>query len=236
MRGSTRRPSGACTIETVHTLRTPPTRPVEAGVALDLMVLADSPDSCATVDVSSGALVRARFPGRPERPLRPFDVVRGVLADDPDGPDPTQPEAVTLAGPPEVVGRLKARPARRLLGPLLLPAGAEPFGFPGSAAPYWTVPGDRPSLALLHPQAAPRLVRRGADRVLCHFAWRGVEMELPVVDRAVRRALAAVDWPTLSGRSLARALGFDPSHLVLALTNPRDGRCYKVVTGFLPRP
>lgn len=223
-------------MEYVHTLRLPPTRTTEPGVGLELMVLSDSPQGCAAVDVSSGALVRAAFSGRTEAPLAPFDLVRAILAFDPDGPDPTQPEAVVLTQAPEVLGRMRGRAVRRLLAPLLLPQRAEPFGFPGSAAPYWTVPGDRPSLAVLRPSSGPSLVRRNGDVVACRFGWRDVELELPVVDNLAVRAASVSNGARVGGRALARVLGFEPTHLVLALTAPIDGRCYKVVAGFLPRP
>ncbi|HUZ43598.1 MAG TPA: hypothetical protein VMU63_04285 [Acidimicrobiales bacterium] len=218
----------------VHTV-TLPTRTTQPGSTLDLMVLADGPEGCAAVDVRSGSLVRASYPGRPDRPLAAFDLIRVVLAEDPDGPDPTQPEGVSLVATPQVLGRVRRRRVRRLLEPLTLPAGAEPFGFPGSATPYWLVPGDRPSLAVLRPQSGPQL-KRYRDGLFCRFGWRGVEVELPLVDRAARRLATAADTPRLSGGQLAGTLGFMPSHLVLALTTPHEGRCYKVVAGLLPAP
>lgn len=230
--GSTREAGPGSTIGGVHAVVLP-TRTTQPGSTLDLMVLADGPEGCAAVDVRSGSLVRATYPGRLERPLTAFDIVRAVLAEDPDGPDPTQPEAVALATTPELVGRMRGRRARRLLGPLALPAGADPFGFPGSATPYWLVPGDRPSLALLRPQSGPVLsVAEGV--LMCRFGWRSVDLELPVVDRVARRALAAVGAARLGGQLLSSALGFSPSQLVLALTTPHEGRCYKVVAGLLP--
>ncbi|HEX5266697.1 MAG TPA: hypothetical protein VFW24_07975 [Acidimicrobiales bacterium] len=211
-----------------------PTRAADPGTNLGLMVLCDGPEGCAAVDVSSGALVRGRYSAPAGSALAPFDLVRAVIAEDPDCPDPTQPEAVALAGPPERVGRLRRRQVRRLVAPLLLPAGEQPFGFPGSAAQYWTVPGDRPSLAVLAPQR-PALVRdRGEGDVVCRFGWAGVEVELPVADQPVRRA--AGPRSVLTGGDLEQLLGFAPTLLVLALSDPQDGRCYKVVVGFLPRP
>ena len=213
-----------------------PTRPVEPGTTLSLMVLADGPEGCAAVDISSGALVRAHYPRDPAPVLEPFDVARAVIAADPDCPDPTQPDAVPLEAPPERVGRVRRRQARRLVTPLLLPPGEQPFGFAGSAAQYWTVPGDRPSLALMSPQRPAAVRVRGEGGVFCRFGWGSVDLELPVADPLVRRAATAGDWPVLSGAGLRQALGFDPALLVLALSAPQDGRCYKVVAGFLPQP
>ncbi len=201
------------------------------------MVLSDSPEGCAAVDVESGALVRLHYPGRPEAPLVPFSVVKATLTDDPDGPDPTQPEAVSLDGPPEVVGRLRGRRARKLLGPLMLPSGAEPLGFPGSAVPYWMAPGDRPSLALLSPEGGRILLRRSAGgATFCQYRWRKAEVELPLADRLAIQAMDAGPFARLAGGAIERAVGFRPRHLVIALSSPQDGRCYKVVSGLLPSP
>jgi len=212
------------------------TRAAEPGTKLSLMVLADGPEGCAAVDVSSGALVRAIYSGEPEKPLQPFELVRAVIAEDPDGPDPTQPDAVSLTAPPEPAGRVRGRQARRLIAPVLLPAGEPPFGFPGSAAQYWTIPGDRPSLAVLAPDRAPTVQMHGHDSVTCRFAWSGADHELPVADRRLRHAMAAGDWPRLSGPTLRQVLGFDPAWLLVALSAPQAGRCYKVVAGMLARP
>ena len=211
-----------------------PTRAADPGTTLSLLVLCDGPEGCAAVDVSSGALVRARYTGPADPPLVPFDLVRAVIGQDPDTPDPTQPEAVALEEAPQRVARLRRRRLRRLVDPVLLPAGEQLFGFAGSAAQYWTVPGDRPSLAVLAPQR-PALVRdRGQGDVVCRFGWGGVELELPVADQPVRRAAAARS--VLTGTELGQVLGFRPDLLVVALSDPQDGRCYKVVVGFLPRP
>lgn len=211
------------------------TRSVAPGAMLTLMVLADGPEGCATIDISSGALVRAAYPGRPDSPLGVYDLVRAPIAEDPDGPDPTQPEAVSLAAAPTSAGRLRGRQARRLIEPLLLPDGQEPLGFAGSAIPYWTVPGNRPSLALLRPQRPPVVQYRPSGRLVCRFGWRNVELELPVAEPRVAEAMAA-GWPRLGGKALDQVLGYGAAYLLVALSAPQSGRCYKVVAGFLPRP
>ncbi|HEV2369075.1 MAG TPA: hypothetical protein VGR90_04325 [Acidimicrobiales bacterium] len=215
------------------------TREADPGTTLSLMVLADWPEGFAAVDVSSGALVRGNYPRHPEAPeqaAKPFDVVRVVIAEDPDGPDPTQPEAVAFLAPPERLGGMRRRRARRLLDPLLLPAGEVPMGFPGSAAQYWTIPGDRPSLAVLVSERPPTVVTRADGDVACRFGWGGVELELGVDDRRLRHAMVAGDWSRLAGGTLRQVLGYEPALVVLALSAPRAGRCYKVVAGLLPQP
>lgn len=213
-----------------------PTRAADPGTKLSLLVLCDGAEGCAAVDVTSGALVRARYPSGPAPALAPFDLVRAVIAEDPDFPDPTQPEAVALEGPPERTGRLRGRRLRKLIGPLELPAGEQLFGFAGSAAQYWTVPGDRPSLAVISPQRPPTVRDRGPGGVVCRFGWGGVDLELPVADQRLRQVAGGGARPLLGGPELRNLLGFDPALLVVALSDPQDGRCYKVVAGFLPRP
>jgi hypothetical protein len=63
---------------------------------------------CAGVDLASGALVRAWSAEPSAHQLRPYDVVSVTLDElgaDFDGvPDPCQPEALVLAGPPNRSG------------------------------------------------------------------------------------------------------------------------------------
>jgi hypothetical protein len=40
----------------------------------------------------------------------------------------------------------------------------------------------------------------------------------------------------LSGKALSTALGFRPHFIVVSISRPRDGHCYKTVTAILPRP
>jgi len=40
----------------------------------------------------------------------------------------------------------------------------------------------------------------------------------------------------LSGKGLSTALGFKPHFIVVSVSRPRDGHCYKTVTAILPRP
>jgi hypothetical protein len=54
-----------------------------------------------------------------------------------------------------------------------------------------------------------------------------------------RRAIAALDAARrdrLSGKDPEGALGFRPHYLVVVLSRPRDGHCYKTVAALLPRP
>jgi hypothetical protein len=202
------------------------------GAKLSLMVLADSPEGCACVDLGSGALVRTELPTDPAGAWRPFEVIDVSLADDPD-PDPTQPEAVILDEPPVRHGRLRGRKARRTLAGLALPAGEQPLGFPGSAVPYWAVAGDRPSVAVVKPDRGPLLMRRHGE-VMCRFGCGRMEAELPLADPRALAAVARASEQRLGGALLGRLLGYRPEYLVVMLSRPHDGRCYRVVTAVLP--
>jgi hypothetical protein len=58
---------------------------------------------------------------------------------------------------------------------------------------------------------------------------------LPVEDRLAIRSIGAARRERLAGKDLATALGFRPEYLLVSLTQPRDGHCYKVLTAVLPR-
>jgi hypothetical protein len=210
-----------------------PRRVDTPGTMLELLVVASDRDSCAGVDLVSGALVRAWSPWPLDPTLRPFDVVSVTLDDDhPDlVPDPYQPEAVVAAGPPSTIGRLTGRRAERYLRRLVHPAGRPLLWIHGPAVPFWERTQDHPSIALVEPEGRALITRRagvGSGWLTCRFGWRGVEVELPLTDRRVAVAMA---------RSGRRAMGSGKGdRLVVALTPPVDGHCHKVVAGILPRP
>jgi hypothetical protein len=212
--------------------------PVERGVHRCL-VLAYGPEDIAAVELRSGAFVRLRVDeGTGDSDgLLPFDLVDAVWAEDPQRDDLAQPEAVSLSGPPVAVGRLRGRRARRLLKSLLAPPTSHLLGFPGSAAPYWEFAGTRPSVALVAPSRGPLLFRRrGDDSVWARFGWPGNDHWLPVEDRRALACLWASGRERLSGRALTGALGFEPHYLLVTVSRPRQGHCYKTVAALLPRP
>jgi hypothetical protein len=49
------------------------------------------------------------------------------------------------------------------------------------------------------------------------------------------RALDAARTERLSGKTLATALGFAPRYLLVSVTGPREGHCYKVCSAILPK-
>jgi len=78
--------------------------------------------------------------------------------------------------------------------------------------------------------------RRHADRsTWVRFGWDRDDVWLPVEDRHAARALDAARRERLSGKALATALGFEPQYLLVTVSPPRDGHCYKVCAAVLPR-
>jgi hypothetical protein len=193
-------------------------RSTEPGTHLQLLVLTSTSDGCIAVDTASGALVRASYhvPDGVEMEPQPavFDLVQASIgpADD-EALEPSLPEAVQLTGPPHRVGHLSKRKAERLLRPLVHPPREPLLGIPGPAVAFWELRGNRPSVALVEPERPPAVVRRGPGSGLrCRFQWRGSGQELPLLAPPVTPA----------------------RRLLVALTPPVDGRCYKVVAGLLP--
>lgn len=204
----------------------------EPGTILSLMVLAAGTSHCAGVDLDTGVLVRAWWdapaPGAAGPPMRPFDVAEVVVAGDEDAvPDPSEPEALVLAGPPAPAGRVPGRRAERLLRPLLHPGHAPLLHSHGPTVPFWERRADHPSIALVEVPGGVHL-HRERGYLGCRFVWRGTERELPCLDR---RVAAAMD------RDGRRHLVVDRRpRLLVALTPPIDGHCHKVVEAVLPRP
>ena len=214
--------------------------PTAGGSTLHLLVLSSTRDDTTAVDLATRTVMRLRvpWPEGHEPDLGTFDVVEVTLADDPERDDLAQPEAATVADLPRQVGTLRGRQVCASCcggwsaspdGPLL--------GFPGPSAPYWEFRGFRPSVALIEPTRGPQLIRRPGRRTRPGSAsagtattsgsrWRTATPPAPST-RARRERL--------SGKSLATALGFEPQYLLVTVSRPRDGHCYKVCAAVLPR-
>jgi hypothetical protein len=210
----------------------PPLPAARGGGQVQLLVLAAGTAGCAAVDVATGTLVRAHYSGPAPEPLAPYDLVVAQLGD--DDHLAFAPESVVIADTPARVGRLTGRRAERYLRPLLHPPTAHLLGSVGPTVPFWTLRADRPSLGLVAPDGI--VVDRARTGLRCRFRWRRVTYDLPIHDPRVTRALDHPAATCLSGRALARALGWAPDRLLVALTPPRKGHCYKVVAAVLPRP
>jgi hypothetical protein len=89
-------------------------------------------------------------------------------------------------------------------------------------------------VALVEPTRGPQLIRRGDGSTWVRFGWEREDVWLPVEDRHAVRALDAARRERMAGKDLAAALGFQPEYLLVSVTRPRDGHCYKVLTAILP--
>ena len=220
------------------------------GTPIHALVLSAHRSSMVGIDLASGAFVRVTHPepatvpqhldaqtapAPPQVRARMFDVVVGRMADvaEQDLP-PEHPEALVLARVPQVVGRMRGRQLDRYLRPALHPRNQPLLGFCGPSTPFWTIDHDRPSVALVQPESEPS-VRVSPLGVRCSFRWQGHINELPVDDPRVH---ARLDWfpqNPLRGHALADVLGFRPGLVLLTLSTPNAGHCYKQATGLLPR-
>lgn len=217
-----------------------PSQPPPSTAASRFLILARDQDDVTAVELATGALVRLRVPWQsPEDPPEapPYAVVDAVVAGDPENDDLAHPEALTLAGEPQPAGALHGRQVRKLLRHLLAPPTEHLLGFPGSSWPYWQFEGNRPSAALVEPTQGPVLFRRRSDdSAWARFGWPRSDMWVAVEDQAAVSALWGGHRDRLAGRDLDRALGFKPAYLLVTLSPPRQGYCYKRVSAFLPRP
>jgi len=198
-----------------------------------MLVLAPEPGGCVGVDLDSGAFVRAIFPYPPAEPLATFDVTSSPIGEPVNPPDTVRPEAVELAAPPQRIGALPPRRAERYLQALRHPAHGPLLGFQGVSVPYWTLGGDRPSLALVEPSDGPLLVAAGVGYD-CRFGWQGNVHQVPVGDGRLIAALADSRLRRSSPRELARLLGYHPGRLLLVVAGPSDGHCTKQLAALLP--
>ena len=197
-----------------------------------MLVLAPQPDGCVGIDLDSGAFVRALFPVGGE-PLEPFAVTSAPIGRPVDPPDTVRPEAVALQSPPARIGSLSPRRAERYLQALRHPAHGPLLGFQGVSVPYWTLTGDRPSLALVEPTEGP-LVLAGAGGYECRFGWHGTVHQFPLGDRSLAHELYRLRRRRSSPRELTRIMGYRPGRLLIVVAGPTDGYCTKQVAALLP--
>jgi len=204
-------------------------RVVVAGAELRMLVLAGGHRETVGVDLATGALVRAGHPGAAPPPAT-FDVVAAEIAGSAEPPDDARPEAVELTAAPRRVGRMGRHRARRRLSHLAHPRRVPVLGLATDAVPYWTLAGDRPSVALLEVATPPEL-RWGPSGLECAFRWAASDHELPLTPEAAERLLAGLE--AASG-DLTRVLGYWPRRLLVVLSAPVEGYCQKAVAALLP--
>jgi hypothetical protein len=212
--------------------------PTSGGSTLHLLVLSSTREDTTVVDLATRTVMRVRVPWPEDHDpdIATFDVVEVTLAPDPERDDLAQPEATTVADLPRHVGTLRGRQLRKLLARMVASPDGPLLGFPGPSAPYWEFRGFRPSVALIEPTRSPQLIRRQADGTTwVRFGWDREDVWLPVEDRNAARALVAARRERLSGKNLTSALGYQPQYLLVVVSPPRDGHCYKVCAAILPR-
>ncbi|MDQ4098477.1 MAG: hypothetical protein M3144_11500 [Actinomycetota bacterium] len=197
-----------------------------------MLVLAADVKGCVGVDLDTGAFVRASHPPM-DHPPRPFTVVSAHIAGAVEPPDAARPEALELEDSPKPVGRLSVKRAERLLAPLHHPPRLPILGLAANAVPYWTLSGDRPSVALLELRGDP-LLRWGPFGPECHFAWQGSAHELPLADQRIIGAFESHGLIRPMKGDVQRFLGYRPRRLLVMLTAPIDGYCHKAVAALLP--
>jgi hypothetical protein len=205
-----------------------------AGAELRMLVLSAGPLGCVGVDLDSGAFVRAQFPAPTDQPLAPLDMITAAMGEPLDPPDP-RPEAVQLDSVPKRLGRLAGKRAVRWLTPLHHPRNQPLLGFTGASIPYWTLSGDRPSLALVVPESSPKVVL-GDWGYECAFDWQGTPHQFPLADQTLTDELPRLGRRYMSASELARVLGYKPGRLLVVLSEPRQGYCCKEVAALLPGP
>ncbi|HEY1830855.1 MAG TPA: hypothetical protein VGG38_11465 [Acidimicrobiales bacterium] len=212
--------------------------PTAGGSTLHMLVLSSTVEDTTGVDLTTRTVLRVRvpWPAGHEPDVGTFDVVEVTLAEDPERDDLAQPEATTVTDLPRHVGTLRGRHVRKLLRRMVANSDGHLLGFPGPSAPYWEFRGFRPSVALIEPTRRPQLIRRQLDQsTWVRFGWKREDIWLPVEDRNATRALDAARRERLSGKAMATALGFEPQYLLVTVSPPRDGHCYKVCAAILPR-
>ena len=198
-----------------------------------MVVLAPGRRTCLGVDIASGAFVRAHQGVPGPLGLAPFDVAEGTVGIERFA-RAERPESVDVESSLTPIGRLTGWRLDRLLRPLAHPTTRPPLGFHGSSIPSWQLDGDRPSVALLE-IGADLTVTVDASGVRCQFVWNGLPQNIRFEDPTL---MARLDWlphNRLRGRALDSVLGFTPQRLVLTLSRPIAGHCYKVAAAALPR-
>ena len=192
-----------------------------------MLLLAPGDEEAACIDLDTGALVWATWDPEssnvvPIR-LRPLDVVSARTVAKPAPPDPSRPETLELADPPVAIGQLRGRRAQKLITPLHHPEKDQILGFAGPAVPYWTLAGDHPSMTIVNPHGDV-VLSPTEEGLMVRFRFRGVVHEFPCTDPAAIDAVAKRDGHPLRARR----------RLLVTLSPPYLGHCYKIVTALLP--
>ncbi|HET9442739.1 MAG TPA: hypothetical protein VFO65_05410 [Acidimicrobiales bacterium] len=198
-----------------------------------LLMLTSDLRGGGAVDLGSGALLRVHWAVPEDDAYLPYDVVEGEGAWHEESAFAAD---TMVVDDPVKVGRMRGRKANRLVAPLVQSPTTPLFGAVTPTVPYWTLGDHQPSLTIVAPDAGPVVERDPLLRLRCRFRWRRLDHDLPLDDPALEERLSHPTATRLTGATLARALGWAPERLLVALTPPRHGQCHKIVAGLLPRP
>jgi hypothetical protein len=206
------------------------------GSKLEALILDAGPTGVIGLSLDSGSLVKIHLTGPAPVNLAPFETVVVEVAPDTEPFDPAEPEAVWASNLSPARRRVRRREVDRLLKSVTAPTDLPLLGLAGGPVPYWSLLGDRPSVTVVLPEAGPRLVAvaHGPYPVSCDFGWSRQLHQFPVSGRLISHALLGSGQTSLAGAQLTAALGFEPSYLLVSLSRPHDGTCYKTVATFLP--
>lgn len=205
-------------------------RVVVAGAELRMLILASATTESIGIDLSTGGFVRAGHPATTEA-NKAFEVVAGEIAGSTEPPDDARPEALELTTPPRRIGRMSRRRATKRLTRLAHPRRVPLLGLTSDAVPYWTLAGDRPSVAIVELSQPPDICQEPTG-LHCRFPWGPTDQLLPFTPEAETQLLAGIQR-TRSG-SFSRALGYRPTRLLVVLAPPVGGYCRKSVAALLP--
>jgi hypothetical protein len=199
---------------------------------LRLLMLSGTATGGTAVDLDTGALRRIEW-REPAPMFAAFDLVEATGLPSDHLPFPTD---MTAAIDPRIVGRLRGRKADKLVRPLVHKGNGPLLGAPTPSVTYWTLRTDAPSVSIVEPAAGPVVERDWNHHLRCRFRSGRLDHDLPLDDPRLEERLSHPTATRLAGGTLARALGWKPARLLVALTPPEEGRCHKVVAGMLPRP
>jgi hypothetical protein len=201
---------------------------------MHVLVLAPSQHLTYGVDLGSGAFVRMHHDVPAHRELAPRygDVALGRIGLDPDADGAQPPEDTVLHAPLRRVGHMSPRQIDKTLVPLQHRSGRPLFGCEGPALPMWAVGSTTSAVSLVEPESdlAVTVTDRGTT---VRFRWRAYTYQLPVNDARVNKRLDWLPDSPVAGRPLARVMGFYPRRLLLSLSEPMNGYCYKTAVALL---
>ena len=216
-------------------LTAPPKQQTSKKSVRKLCLLVVSATDSVVVDLKTGLMFRCQIHDSLLSICSPFDVIEIAGINKPKEHDPARPEYIELLGNPKSTGkRLKKRKVHKLLKPLISKGRTPLLGFRGPSASYWTLTGFQPSLAIVVPDRGPLLIRRKDGSAWVRFGFGQFVEELMVQDRSIQAALSDTVRSRFVGKQLSQFLGWKPKYLIVGLSSPVNGHCYKKVLGLLP--